>query len=108
MLLIKTVSISSKKKLTNFRQRRDEDPQRDDEGDLDSVELDVKHLVVVHLLMLFVPVVSLLGRMAIGGSMAVGSPVFQGTPQYYYRVTTRVDGPRDTVSVIQSSVLVGS
>jgi len=43
-----------------------------------------------------------------GGSMAVGSPVFQGTPQYYYRVTTRVDGPRDTVSVIQSSVLVGS
>jgi hypothetical protein len=38
--------------------------------------------------------------------MAVGSPVFLGTPQYYYRVTTRVDGPRDTVSVIQSSLLV--
>jgi hypothetical protein len=43
---------------------------------------------------------------ATGGSMAVGSPVFLGTPQYYYRVTTRVDGPRDTVSVIQSSLLV--
>ncbi|MBL0142682.1 MAG: hypothetical protein IPP91_11420 [Betaproteobacteria bacterium] len=45
---------------------------------------------------------------ASGGSMAVGSPVFLGTPQLYYRVTTRVDGPRDTVSVIQSSVLVGT
>lgn len=43
---------------------------------------------------------------ATGGSMAVGAPVFQGTPQLYYRVTTRVDGPRDTVSVIQSTVLV--
>ena len=41
-----------------------------------------------------------------GGSMAVGSPLFLGTPQLYYRVTTRVDGPRGTVSVIQSSVLV--
>ncbi len=45
---------------------------------------------------------------AAGGSMAVGSPIFLGTPQYYYRVTTRVDGPRGTVSVIQSSVLVGA
>ena len=43
---------------------------------------------------------------ASGGSMAVGAPVFVGTPQLYYRVTTRVDGPRDTVTVIQSSVLV--
>lgn len=42
-----------------------------------------------------------------GGSMAVGAPQFIGTPQLYYRVTTRVEGPRDTVSVIQSSVLVG-
>jgi len=44
---------------------------------------------------------------AVGGSMAVGSPLFIGTPQIYYRITTRVDGPRDTVSVIQSSVLIG-
>jgi len=41
-----------------------------------------------------------------GGSMAVGAPQFLGTPQIYYRVTTRVEGPRDTVTVIQSSVLV--
>jgi hypothetical protein len=43
---------------------------------------------------------------ASGGSMSVGSPQFLGAPQLYYRVTTRVEGPRDTVSVIQSSVLV--
>lgn len=43
---------------------------------------------------------------ASGGSMAVGAPQFIGTPQLYYRVTTRVEGPRDTVSVIQTSVLV--
>ncbi len=42
-----------------------------------------------------------------GGSMAVGAPQFIGSPQLYYRVTTRVEGPRDTVSVIQTSVLVG-
>lgn len=41
-----------------------------------------------------------------GGSMAVGSPQFVGRPQLYYRVTTRVDGPRNTISVIQTSVLV--
>ena len=41
-----------------------------------------------------------------GGSMSVGSPQFTGTPQLYYRVTTRVDGPRNTITVIQSSVLV--
>lgn len=43
---------------------------------------------------------------ASGGSMSVGAPQFLGTPQLYYRVTTRVEGPRDTVTVIQSSVLV--
>ncbi len=43
---------------------------------------------------------------AAGGSMAVGAPQFIGTPQLYYRVTTRVEGPRDTVTVIQTSVLV--
>ncbi|QJR16416.1 pilus assembly PilX family protein [Usitatibacter palustris] len=41
-----------------------------------------------------------------GGSMSVGAPQFVGKPQLYYRVTTRVDGPRNTVSVIQTSVLV--
>jgi hypothetical protein len=43
---------------------------------------------------------------ASGGSMAVGAPQFIGSPQIYYRITTRVEGPRDTVSVIQTSVLV--
>jgi Tfp pilus assembly protein PilX len=42
-----------------------------------------------------------------GGSMQVGAPQFLGTPQIYYRITTRVDGPRNTVSVIQTNVLVG-
>jgi type IV pilus assembly protein PilX len=40
-----------------------------------------------------------------GGSMAVGSPQFQGIPQIYYRITTRVEGPRNTVSIVQVSVL---
>lgn len=44
---------------------------------------------------------------AAGGSMSVGSPQFAGTPQLYYRVTTRVQGPRNTITVTQSSVLVG-
>jgi len=43
---------------------------------------------------------------ASGGSMTVGAPVYIGTPQIYYRVTTRVDGPRETVSIIQTSVLM--
>jgi type IV pilus assembly protein PilX len=46
------------------------------------------------------------GAAASGGSMAVGAPQFIGSPQLYYRITTRVEGPRDTVSVIQTSVLV--
>lgn len=41
-----------------------------------------------------------------GGSMSVGSVQFQGTPQVYFRITTRVDGPRNTVSITQTSVLI--
>lgn len=41
-----------------------------------------------------------------GGSMAVGSTQFEGIPQLFYRITTRVDGPRNTVSIIQVSVLI--
>jgi Tfp pilus assembly protein PilX len=40
-----------------------------------------------------------------GGSMSVGAPQFQGIPQLYYRITVRVDGPRNTISIIQASVL---
>jgi Tfp pilus assembly protein PilX len=46
------------------------------------------------------------GGAASGGSMSVGSTQFQGIPQLYYRVTTRVDGPRNTVSIVQMSVLI--
>jgi Tfp pilus assembly protein PilX len=41
-----------------------------------------------------------------GSSMAVGSVTFMGTAQVYFRITTRVDGPRNTVSVTQSYVLL--
>jgi len=43
---------------------------------------------------------------AAGGSMTVGAPVFEGIPQIYYRITTRVDGPRNTVSVTQVTILI--
>jgi len=41
-----------------------------------------------------------------GGSMAVGSTQFEGIPQLFYRVTIRVDGPRNTISITQVSVLI--
>ena len=41
-----------------------------------------------------------------GGSMAIGSTQFEGIPQLFYRVTTRVDGPRNTISITQVSVLI--
>ncbi len=41
-----------------------------------------------------------------GGSMSVGSPQFEGIPQLYYRITTRVDGPRNTLSITQVTVLL--
>jgi type IV pilus assembly protein PilX len=39
-----------------------------------------------------------------GASMSVGATQFQGVPQLYYRVTTRVEGPRNTVSIMQMTV----
>ncbi|HWA12219.1 MAG TPA: hypothetical protein VHA15_03930 [Burkholderiales bacterium] len=41
-----------------------------------------------------------------GGSMAVGSTQFEGIPQLFYRITTRVDGPRNTISIIQVNVMI--
>jgi len=41
-----------------------------------------------------------------GGSMAVGSTQFPGAPQLYYRITTRVDGPRNTVSIVQVTMQI--
>lgn len=40
-----------------------------------------------------------------GGSMSVGSFQFEGVSSIYYRITTRVEGPRNTVSIVQVSVL---
>lgn len=41
-----------------------------------------------------------------GGSKAAGAPVYIGIPELYYRVTTRVEGPRNNITIIQSSVLL--
>jgi Tfp pilus assembly protein PilX len=46
------------------------------------------------------------GGSTTGGSMAVGSVVFQGTPQIYYRVTVRSAGPRNTASYVQSMIAI--
>lgn len=41
-----------------------------------------------------------------GSSKQVSSATYEGFPQIYYRVTTRVEGPRNNVTVVQSSVLI--
>lgn len=48
------------------------------------------------------------GGGAAGSTMAVGSYQFVGTPQVYIRITTRVDGPRNTVSITQTAILVNA
>ncbi len=45
------------------------------------------------------------GGVGSGSTMAVGNYQFQGAPQHYYRVTSRVDGPRGTVSITQTFVI---
>ena len=39
-----------------------------------------------------------------GNSMSVLGNQFSSTPVVYYRVTVRVQGPRDTLSVVQSNI----
>lgn len=39
-----------------------------------------------------------------GGSLGSGSPQMTQVPQYYYRITSRIAGPRNTVSYIQTIV----
>lgn len=41
-----------------------------------------------------------------GGSMRVGASVYLQNPQLAFRITARVVGPRNTVSVVQSTVLM--
>lgn len=48
---------------------------------------------------------------AVAGAMSskqTGAPAYEAFPQIYYRVTTRVEGPRNNVTVIQTSVLIQS
>lgn len=40
----------------------------------------------------------------VGGSLAAGTVQLQTIIQYYYRVTVRTDGPRNTVSYVQSII----
>jgi Tfp pilus assembly protein PilX len=41
-----------------------------------------------------------------GGSQSVDAPEFIGVVYVYYRVTARIEGPRNTVSYVQSLMLV--
>jgi len=43
-----------------------------------------------------------------GASKSAGAAVYEGTPQLFYRITARVDGPRNTSSVVQATVAVRS
>ena len=40
------------------------------------------------------------------GSKAVGQATYEGFFQMYYRVTTRVEGPRNNVTVTQTALLL--
>lgn len=44
------------------------------------------------------------GASSPGGSLAVGGTQFTGNPMLYFRITTRVDGPRNTRMVTQTVV----
>jgi Tfp pilus assembly protein PilX len=46
------------------------------------------------------------GAAATGGSMSVGSFAFAGTPQVYYRITSRIQGPRNTETYVQTMVAI--
>ena len=48
------------------------------------------------------------GGATTGGSMSVGAVVFQGTPQVYYRITARAQGPRNSESYVQSLVAISN
>lgn len=40
----------------------------------------------------------------VGGSLSSGSAALSLPPQYYYRITSRIDGPRNTLTYIQTIV----
>lgn len=39
-------------------------------------------------------------------SKSIGAFKYEGTPQLYYRITTRVEGPRNNVTITQTNVLI--
>lgn len=41
-----------------------------------------------------------------GSSMSTGAPQRKGLPHYFYRISVRVLGPRDTLSILQTNVQV--
>jgi type IV pilus assembly protein PilX len=43
---------------------------------------------------------------AVGTSAKLGASVYQTNPLVYYRITSRVLGPRNTVSIVQATVMV--
>jgi len=46
------------------------------------------------------------GGATTGGSMRVGADVYQGNPQLYYRITAKVIGPRNSVSIVQAVIAI--
>ncbi|WP_159105119.1 hypothetical protein [Methylobacillus glycogenes] len=42
----------------------------------------------------------------VGSSLQIGASVYQTNPSVYYRITTRVQGPRNTISIVQATVMV--
>jgi Tfp pilus assembly protein PilX len=46
------------------------------------------------------------GGSTTGGSMRVGADVYQGNPQLYYRITAKVVGPRNSISIVQAVVAI--
>lgn len=49
---------------------------------------------------------NIVSNAASGGSMQIGASVFQSNPMVYYRITSRVKGPRNTVSIAQATVMI--
>lgn len=45
-------------------------------------------------------------NLSAGGSAQIGASVFQTSPMVYYRITTRVKGPRNTTSLTQATVSI--
>jgi type IV pilus assembly protein PilX len=39
-------------------------------------------------------------------SKTIGQFKYEGTPQLYYRITTRVEGPRNNITIVQTNVLI--